>query len=183
VLAALASDLPPESAAPPSAYAEASATDRTVVGGTVASGAVAGGSAGASGSAINAGTAAQRCALVLEPAGLQRQLLKRLLRRNGFERVLEAETVTEALALIRGEPVTLVLTPWAAPGMTGVPLLRALQRPPQDRPGAGAVPAVVLLDEGLPQPHVVSAVKAGILGRLPLPADAEGLRRVLGRLG
>jgi CheY-like chemotaxis protein len=120
--------------------------------------------------------------LILEPVLMTRQSLKRLLRGQGFDRILEAENTTEALALIRGEPVRLVLTPWSPPGLSGIPLLRALRKPPQDRPGAGAVPAIVLLDEGLPPQHVVAAVKAGIAGRLPLPAQAAELSRILSSL-
>jgi len=123
------------------------------------------------------------CALILEPALMKRQAVKRLLRAHGFGRVLEAETVTDALVHIRTEPVSLVLTPWSPPGMTGVPLLRALQKAPGDRPGAGAVPAIVLMDEGLPQQHVVAAVKAGVVGRLSIPAQAADLRRLLQLIG
>jgi len=118
-------------------------------------------------------------ALILEPSPLKRHALRRLLRGQGIERVLEAESAAEALVIIRGEPVRLVLTPWAPPGMAGVPLLRELKRRPTDRPGAGAVPAIVLLDEGLPRQQVVAAVKAGIAGRLPMPAQAAELVRIL----
>jgi CheY-like chemotaxis protein len=121
-------------------------------------------------------------ALILEPSLLKRQALKRLLRGQGVARVLEAESATEAFVLLRGEPVRLVLTPWAPPGMAGVRLLRELKRRPTDRPGAGAAPAIVLLDEGLPPQQVVAAVKAGISGRLPVPAQAAALSRILGAL-
>lgn len=121
-------------------------------------------------------------ALILEPALMKRQALKRLLRRHGFDRVLEAETVNDALVLMRGEPVQLVLTAWSPPGMAGVPLLHALKRRPQDRPGRGNAPAIVLLDEGLPQQQVVAAVKAGVAGRLTLPAQAAQLARILGEI-
>jgi len=118
-------------------------------------------------------------ALILEPSLMKRQALKMLLRRCGFERVLEAETADDALVLIRGQPVQLVLTAWAPPGMTGVPLLRALKHSPEDRPSRGGAPAIVVLDDGLPPQHVVSAIKAGAAGRLPLPARADQLEHIL----
>lgn len=121
-------------------------------------------------------------ALIVEPSLLKRQALRRLLRGQGIERVLEAESATEALSIMRGEPVRLVLTPWEPPGMAGVPLLRELKRRPTDRPGAGAVPAIVLLDDGLHRQQVVAAVKAGIAGRLPMPAQAAELMRILSAL-
>ena len=125
---------------------------------------------------------AGHCALILEPALMKRQALKRLMRGQGYGTILEAESATEALALIKAHPVEIVLTPWAPPGKAGVPLLQALQRRPGDRPGAGKVPAIVLLDEGLPQQQVIAAVKAGIAGRLPIPARAEQLSLILSGL-
>jgi CheY-like chemotaxis protein len=125
----------------------------------------------------------RRRALILEPALMKRQALKRLLRRFGFERVLEAEAADEALVAIRAEPVDLVLTAWAAPpGISGVPLLRALRRRPADRPSGGDAPALVLLDDGLPRQHVVAAIKAGAAGRLPFPLQAEQFERILSTL-
>ena len=125
---------------------------------------------------------ARRCALILEPSLMRRQALKRLLRRHGFDTILEADSAHDALVLMRGQPVHLVLTPWAPPGLTGVPLLQALRQRPRDRPGPGGAPAIVLLDDGLAQPHVVAAVKAGIAGRLSLPAREAEFERILAAL-
>jgi CheY-like chemotaxis protein len=112
---------------------------------------------------------------------MKRQALKRVLRRCGFEPPLEAETADDALVRLRGQPVQLVLTAWAPPGLTGVALLRALRHSPQDRPSRGA-PAIVVLDDGLSQQQVVAAIKAGAAGRLALPAQAEALERILATL-
>jgi CheY-like chemotaxis protein len=122
---------------------------------------------------------AHRSALILEPSLITRQTLKRLLRRCGFERVLEADSAADAIMLLREQPVDLVLTPWAAPGMAGIPLLRTLRDRQPNRPGRGSPPAIILLDEGLPQQHVVAAVKAGVAGRLPVPAQAGPLSHIL----
>lgn len=111
-----------------------------------------------------------------------RQVLKRLLRRHGFERVLEADSAADALMLLRGQPVDLVLTPWATPETAGIPLLRALRDGRQNGPGRGSPPMIVLLDDGLPKQHIVAAVKAGIAGRLPMPAQAGALSRILGAI-
>jgi CheY-like chemotaxis protein len=121
-----------------------------------------------------------RCALVLEPSPAKRQMLRRVLRRHGFTRVLEAGTSAAALVQMRGEPVHLVLTAWAPPGFSGVPLLKALQRTPGARPGGAEAPVVVLLDEGLSQAQRVAAVKAGVAGYLTLPAQSADLARILG---
>jgi hypothetical protein len=42
---------------------------------------------------------------------------------------------------------------------------------------------VVLLDEGVPRPKIVSAIKAGAAGVLPVPADRKALRALLNRIG
>ncbi len=117
---------------------------------------------------------ASRTALILEPNLLVRQALRGLLMRQGFARVLQAEHVTEALTLMREQPVHVVLTPWQAPGMDGVPLLDALRTG-----NRGPAPALILLDAGLPQQAVVAAVKAGIAGRLPLPPEPSRLAGIL----
>jgi CheY-like chemotaxis protein len=80
----------------------------------------------------------------------------------------------QAAKTMGGELVDLVLTPWDAAGLAGPELLRALRRRSRNR----NVP-VVLLDAGLRQDTVVSAVKAGVAGRLVLPAEPAQLREIL----
>ena len=113
-------------------------------------------------------------ALLVEPDLARRRALHRMLIAAGLRRVLESESALEALSMMGEELVDLVFTPWETPGMAGPSLIRAFHNRGRNR----KVP-VVLLDTGLPQPVIVSAVKAGISGRLPLPARPAILAGIL----
>lgn len=115
-----------------------------------------------------------RTALLIEPSLLERNRLLRGLHREGFERVLQAEDGPTGVTLMAAEPVDLVLTRWDAEGISGLELLRALRKRGRNR----HVP-VVVLDGGLPRQTIVSAIKAGVAGRLPLPSEPGSLRKVL----
>ena len=115
-----------------------------------------------------------RTALLIEPSLLERNRLRRGLQREGFERVLQAEDGPTGVTLMAAEPVDLVLTRWDAAGISGLELLRALRKRARNR----HVP-VVVLDGGLPRQTIVSAIKAGVAGRLPLPSEPGSLREVL----
>lgn len=115
-----------------------------------------------------------RTALLIEPSLLERNRLRRGLQREGFERVLQAEDGPTGVTLMAAEPVDLVLTRWDAAGISGLELLRALRKRGRNR----HVP-VVVLDGGLPRQTIVSAIKAGVAGRLPLPSEPGSLREVL----
>ncbi len=118
-----------------------------------------------------------RTALIVHPNLLTRRGLRHQLLRHGFTRAHEAEDGVDAATLVRQERLDGVFTPWSAGRLAGPRLFAAL------RPRGGkAAPAIVVLDEGLPQATVVAAVKAGTQGRLVLPATSEAVERVLAEL-
>jgi len=94
------------------------------------------------------------CVLLVEDEGLVRMATATFLDQSGF-RVVEAASGAEALAIVRGgEPVDLVLTDYAMPGMTGLELVRALRAERPDLPalmvtGYTEVPQATLAVEGL----------------------------------
>ncbi len=118
-----------------------------------------------------------RTALIVDPALVNRMALRRLLRGAGFQRVLECADGVEAVALLSAELVDLVLMAWEIEGLSGMELLNALRARRRRRP-----PAVVLIDEGLQQPTVVAAIKAGASGRLRRPWEPARLLRMLSDL-
>lgn len=97
-----------------------------------------------------------------------------MLRKQGFQTILEAVQAPEAIAIMKEELVDLVLTHWTVEDYSGEKLLAALRKC-----GRKENIPVVLLDEGLPQSSIVAAVKAGIAGRLPLPPEAARLNEIL----
>jgi CheY-like chemotaxis protein len=133
--------------------------------------------AGAGFTAPHGSPAVLSSALLLHPHPLPRRTIRQALRSAGMERVLEADSAAEALRLLSAELVQLVLTPWEVPDLAGRPLVQALRNRGRNR----NLP-VVLLDAGLAPPQVVAAVKAGIAGRLALPADAAAVRALLAQL-
>lgn len=120
----------------------------------------------------------EKTALVIHPDPASRPGLRTILRGVGFGRVLETGAAAEAMALLRGELVNLVLASWEVPGRSGGEWLKALRHRGQFRP----VP-VVLLDDGLTPAAIVLAVKAGIAGKIDLPAKAADLRKIVNELG
>ena len=96
------------------------------------------------------------------------------MRRLGCRNVLTAVNGREAVTALAGELVDLVLTPWDATNLSGVELLRALRRRGQNR----NVP-IVILDDGLSQQIIVSAIKAGAAGRVKLPPNPQEIQAVL----
>ena len=128
------------------------------------------------------GDAGGPTAVLLHPDPFVRRKLRRALGLAGCPQVLEAGSAAEATRHIVEGLVDVVLAPWGLEGQSG-PMLAAGfkgRRPKRVIP-------VIVLDDGLSQADVVSAVKAGVVGRLLLeqdgPAMASHLRTLLARLG
>lgn len=113
-------------------------------------------------------------ALIIEPSLVEQRQLRQAALRAGFERVLIAGDGTSAAKVMGEELVDVVLMPWKSEGLAGKALLRALRRLARNR----RVP-IVLLDDGIQKQVMVTAVKAGVAGRLQLPAQPEELRKIL----
>ena len=113
-------------------------------------------------------------ALVIEPSLIEQRLLRQAALRAGFGRVLIAGDGTSAATMMGEELVDVVLMPWETEGLTGKELLRALRKLARNR----RVP-IVLLDDGIQKQVMVTAVKAGVAGRLQLPVQHDELRKIL----
>lgn len=72
--------------------------------------------------------------LFVDDSKAQRRLLTRTLERWGY-RVLEAECGAEALEICRSGEISLVISDWLMPGMSGVEFCRAYRRLSAGRPG------------------------------------------------
>lgn len=116
-------------------------------------------------------------ALLVTSSLPERLALPPMLRRAGVGRVLLAGQGTEALTIMSRELVELALIPWDGPEPAGAELLPLLLKRGQNRRVA-----VVILDKGLPAQAMVSAIKAGAAGRIPLPAQPEPLAKLLEKI-
>ena len=114
--------------------------------------------------------------VVASPHGLLTGL-RRVLLNEGFTRVIQARDGVEAIRILGMDVVGVVFTPWKQRGATCGDILSFLRRKGRHR----RTP-VVLLDNGLPKQTIVSAVKFGVTGVLPIPASTQSVRGLLGTL-
>jgi len=119
-------------------------------------------------------SSAWRTALIVEPSQFNRMGLRHLCRRVGCERILEEEDAAGALATLSAELVDLVLVAWELPDQGGATLVRRLRARNRQHP-----PVVVVVDDQMDKPALVSAIKAGAAGRLARPWDPEHLEHIL----
>ncbi len=105
--------------------------------------------------------------LVVDDEAAQRDILGGFLRKQGYE-VREAASGPNALALLRGEPVDLVLTDVRMPGMSGLDVLR------EARAMNPELPVVVLTAYGSIA-DAVAAMRDGAADYLTKPVDLDAL--------
>ena len=104
--------------------------------------------------------------LVVDDFSTMRRIVRNLLVELGFTNTLiqEAEDGNAALALLRSQPIDLVVTDWNMPNMTGIDLLRAI------RADAGLKSLPVLMIQGELDP-----VGENLVGTRRLVARYQGL--------
>lgn len=106
------------------------------------------------------------------PTGLQR-----VLPNEGFSRVIQVRDGVEAIRILGMDVVGVVFTPWKQRGTACGDILSFLRRN-----GRHTKTPVVLLDGGLPKYTVVSALKFGVTGVLPIPTSTQAVRNLLATL-
>lgn len=116
---------------------------------------------------------------IVEDMPYIRTLLRGLLRRFGFEHVMEAGSVAEAVADMRRTPPDLIITDWEMPGHTGLDLLKWVRRNPAS-PNP-ATPIILLTSHG--DPETVHACRdAGANDFLVKPVAPKRLRESVAEL-
>ena len=109
--------------------------------------------------------------LVVEDALGMRKIVAAMLRNLGYDDVVTAENGSEALDLMRGTKVDMLLTNWDMPVLDGVSLVQQLRGMPR----YAEVP-VLLFTSRQAKEDVVKALKAGIDGYLSKPFTPAQLR-------
>lgn len=115
--------------------------------------------------------------LLAEDSVLMRSLVCDMLRPAGQFVVLEAGDGAEALAILRRQPVALVLSDWNMQPMNGLQLLHAMR----EDPALAAIPFVMMTGEQTPH-TVTHAVAAGVAGFLTKPFGREQLAKTITRV-
>lgn len=120
-------------------------------------------------------------ALIVDDSSVMRKIVERALRQAGLAiaNVFEASSGIEALELVRGKRVDLILSDINMPNMDGLEFLRQLRE--QDL--APDVPVVMITTESS-EDHVREALAAGAQGYIRKPFTAEQVKeRVLPLVG
>lgn len=114
--------------------------------------------------------------LVVDDSAAIRKILQRVLRQTGMaiDTIHEAGDGEEALNVLRGHKVGLVLTDINMPKMDGLELLAALKRSPE----WARIPVVMITTEG-GESKVAEAVRLGAAGYVRKPFTADQIKEKL----
>jgi two-component system chemotaxis response regulator CheY len=114
--------------------------------------------------------------LVVDDSAAIRKILQRVLRQTGMaiNTIHEAGNGEEALAVLKGHPVALILSDINMPKMDGFQLLAALKSSAEWR----RIPVVMITTEGS-EAKVSEAVKLGAAGYLRKPFTADQIKEKL----
>jgi two-component system chemotaxis response regulator CheY len=114
--------------------------------------------------------------LIVDDSSVMRKIVERALRQAGLELLVhEAGSGTEALEVLRSQPVDLVLSDINMPSMDGLEFVRQIRA----QNLAPRVPVVMITTESSEE-HVKQAIEAGARGYIRKPFTAEQVKeRVL----
>lgn len=116
-------------------------------------------------------------ALLIDDDSLMRQVLARLLRKEGFEQIDEVGDGEQALEALRTTRPDVIITDYEMPRLDGIEFVRAL------RSRGDSTPVIMLSGHG--DPHlIVTAVRAGVDNYVLKPLNPEAffekIRQTLG---
>lgn len=108
--------------------------------------------------------------LVVDDQPRMREMIRDMLRKNGFENLFFAESGKQALKFMVKQEINLVITDWNMPNMTGIELLKQLKRDPL----FFSIPVMMISDE-IAEDKVMYAVEEGTDGFLVKPFSENDL--------
>ena len=114
------------------------------------------------------------CILLVDDFSTMRRVIRRMLRDQGIENVLEAENGKQAWKILTGRTVHLVICDWNMPSMKGVDLLEKVRSDPY----MSNLPFVMVTAEGKKN-FVEQALEMGATGYVTKPFSSEELFSVL----
>jgi two-component system chemotaxis response regulator CheY len=117
--------------------------------------------------------------LVVDDFSTMRRIVRNLLVELGFTNTLiqEAEDGNAALALLRSQPIDLVVTDWNMPNMTGIDLLRAIRADA----GLKSMPVLMVTAENN-RDQIIAAAQSGVNGYVVKPFTAVTLKEKLDKI-
>ena len=117
--------------------------------------------------------------LVVDDFSTMRRIVRNQLVELGFSNPLiqEADDGENALALLRSQPIDLVVTDWNMPNMTGIDLLRAIRA----EASLKSIPVLMVTAENN-RDQIIAAAQAGVNGYIVKPFTAITLKEKLGKI-
>ena len=106
--------------------------------------------------------------LVVDDFATMRRIVKGVLKQLGFSKIVEAQDGSDALDMLKKEPVGLIVSDWNMPNMTGLELLKAVKGDDSLKD----IPFVMVTAEGMKE-NVIEAVKAGVNNYVVKPFTPE----------
>ena len=113
------------------------------------------------------------CALIVDDSSVMRKIVERSLRQAGLDlsKVFEAGNGAEALTVLQGDKVDLILCDINMPVMDGLEFVKQLA----GVENAKGTPVVMITTEGS-EAHVVQALSAGARGYIHKPFTPEQVK-------
>jgi two-component system, chemotaxis family, chemotaxis protein CheY len=115
--------------------------------------------------------------LVVDDFATMRKVLRNLLKRAGYENIVEASDGIAALQIIRAEKIDFIISDWNMPNMSGLDLLKTVRADKK----VSDTPFLMVTAETLPE-RVISAVKAGASSYITKPFTADILHEKIAKI-
>ncbi|OGQ85539.1 MAG: histidine kinase [Deltaproteobacteria bacterium RIFOXYD12_FULL_56_24] len=115
--------------------------------------------------------------LVVDDFATMRRIIKNILTQLGFKNIIEADDGTTALNVLKSEKISLIISDWNMPKMTGLDLLKAVRADA----GMAATPFIMVTAEAQ-QDNIILAVKAKVSQYIVKPFTAETLSEKLNKI-
>jgi two-component system chemotaxis response regulator CheY len=108
--------------------------------------------------------------LVIDDSRAMRMTIKVILKRLGFKNIIEAEDGRQGLDVLKTVDVDLILCDWMMPVMTGLEMLKELQKDES----LSAIPFVIVTAVGNKE-SIIEAVQAGVSNYIVKPFAPDTL--------
>jgi len=115
--------------------------------------------------------------MIVDDFATMRKVIRNLLKKSGYENIVEAEDGAVALKELKSQKIDFVVSDWNMPNMTGIELLVAVRADAD----LSKTPFLMVTAESLPD-NVVQAVKAGVDDYIVKPFTAEVLGEKIGKI-
>ncbi len=109
--------------------------------------------------------------LVVDDFATMRKIIKNVLKQISLEDVVEAESGKHALAVLKSEPIDLIISDWIMPEMTGIEFLRACK---QDE-AYKKIPFIMVTAEAQ-KDNIMEAIKTGVDNYIVKPFTPDKLQ-------